>query len=228
MSLCKQEQTFFDIKLNYYSFVHPVNKKLWITCMDFAKSLKNFNNPTDTVDYILKGVDSMVTTWDNLVQLSHTTNRNYPIDYSSMPNNWDIKTVMIDESAVEMLILASDVKRAVDLKFWITKFVFPQIKKRGPYGTSVEFSKESTLVPAAPLSMSSGTGPKTPNKRRDCCPHCCKVRDEFKFKICELEMRLLEKKLQLEKYQKLIDFMSTAQNNVIKSLKRVSDTEIFI
>lgn len=133
MSLLKQRCTYDNVVLEFYSFIDPLTYKLWLSGVDIATGLR-FKEPRQTINYIAMNGSDTITTWSNLISSKSTTPHLYPTLRPESPYNWDPDTLMVNENIIEMLVMVSSLECAPDLKSWLKKTVFADIRKNGPYG----------------------------------------------------------------------------------------------
>ena len=117
MSLVKQNFEQNDIKLSFYSFVHPSTGELWMSGSDIAKSL----GYSDYNTIIWKTVTSNdKIKWTSLIKGLEFT--------ISLPKNWQPATMMINESGLYSLFMRSKLKKSSSMKQFIKDVVLNNCK----------------------------------------------------------------------------------------------------
>lgn len=123
MALYPHYCTFYDIVLTFHSFIDPVNSKMWFTGVEFARGIYN-----ESAERVVEYFTSTKTSGAHILWSELTKSSGTGTLHVQSPN-----VIMIDTAFVDMLIVASPIDCAIELKQWLHKEVFTSIKKAGPY-----------------------------------------------------------------------------------------------
>lgn len=200
MALFSHYCTFQDVVLTFHSFIDPVNSKMWFTGVEFARGIYN-GSAERVVDYFISTKTSgMHILWSDLAVSSDLEGAAIT---STIPSHvQDPNVIMIDTTFVDMLIVASPIDCAVELKQWLHKEVFVSIKKAGPYGH---------------------------NYTHVDCAFCQREQYKKARTLNVLDAKMRTKIRQLERCQKKLDSIIKQIQSLEPPSKTLSDTqEIFV
>lgn len=137
MALLLQTYSINKVKLNFYSFTDPLDRKLWLTGIDFARDL-GFKNPKEVINYfVLRNRPDSYIKWSQLINSKDLRDLHlYPTKKHELPKNWNLETLMVDQSFVSMMLLVSNLPCAIEIKQHLCKVVFNKIRNDGAFGSS--------------------------------------------------------------------------------------------
>lgn len=135
MALVPQSFIFENIKLNFFSFIHPETQEMWVDGVSVAKSLGYKDHRRALFDNVQN--ITFKCKWSDLIKGVVTT---------TTPSNWQQNTTMINRAGWISLILSSKQSNALKIRDWVCATVIPSIIDTGKYELGQEYSNNNLKI----------------------------------------------------------------------------------